>query len=284
MKMAILIPLCLFAFYASYASAKIGRIADFASASYLKGEGPGVPSAKTMCIAHRGNRESFLENSRAALLSALEIGSDGVEFDVAHTKDGIPLIMHDLKLGETTTSRDPNKKQKCPEKKIAKLTWKEIQAKCVLKNGEEIPTLMDFLNILDNTSVFVFIEFKDLPQYYTLQLIYQHLAQHAQRVRFTSFKKNFLDHAFSYATDFPSFKNIRGLFNYRFFGKPKSNYGLNLRFSYGRTRRMMKAKYEQFERAVWTVDDPGDMIWSDFMQVNFITTNRPALCLRLIQH
>ncbi|MBI2520763.1 MAG: hypothetical protein HYV97_10110 [Bdellovibrio sp.] len=238
-------------------------------------------SAKTFCIAHRGHHQNFTENSLGALHSALKIGSDGVEFDVAHTKDGMPIIMHDLKLGETTTSRAG---YKCPEKKIAKLTWKEIQTKCLLKNGEEIPNLMNFLSALDTTSVFVFIEFKDLPHYHTLQIIDRYLGATAERVRFTSFHEKFLDQAYSYAADFPSLKKIKGFYNYRFFFRPKSNYGLNTRFSYGRTRRMMKSKYEQFERGVWTVDDPGNMIWSDFMQVNFLTTNQPELCLRLIRH
>ncbi|HAZ14883.1 MAG: hypothetical protein A2X86_21135 [Bdellovibrionales bacterium GWA2_49_15] len=238
-------------------------------------------SAKTFCIAHRGHHETQTENSMGALRSALEIGSDGVEFDIVHTKDGMPIIMHDLKLGDTTMARP---EQKCPEKKIANLTWKEIQAKCLLKNGEEVPTLLSFLSVLKDTGVFVFIEFKDLPQFYTLQLIDQYLGKSAERVRFISFKQKLLDQAFAYRNDFPSFKNIKGLYNYRFFSKPKSAYNLNARFGYGRVRRIMKKEYEQFEKGIWTVDDPGKMIWADFMQVNFITSNRPELCLRLIRH
>ena len=78
------------------------------------------------------------------------------------------------------------------------------------QNGEEIPTLMDFLNILDNTSVFVFIEFKDLPQYYTLQLIYQHLAQHAQRVPLLP-SKEFPRSRLLLRNRFSELQNIRGL-------------------------------------------------------------------------
>ena len=52
----------------------------------------------TKCIAHRGNKKFHLENSMEAFKSAVSVKSDGVEFDVHHTKDNIPIIMHDKTL------------------------------------------------------------------------------------------------------------------------------------------------------------------------------------------
>ena len=77
-------PLCLFAFYASYARQKSAGLPILQAQSYLKAKGRS-PFGKN--YVHRSSGESrFSENSRAALLSALEIGSDGVEFDVAIPK------------------------------------------------------------------------------------------------------------------------------------------------------------------------------------------------------
>jgi len=62
-----------------------------------------VPRALT--IAHRGASARAPENSLAALRLAVEMGSQGVEYDVHVTKDGVPVLMHDAKLDRTTTGK-----------------------------------------------------------------------------------------------------------------------------------------------------------------------------------
>jgi glycerophosphoryl diester phosphodiesterase len=56
----------------------------------------------TKNIAHRGFSGTYPENTLLAFQKALEIGSDGIEFDVHLTKDGIPVIHHDELLDRTT--------------------------------------------------------------------------------------------------------------------------------------------------------------------------------------
>ncbi len=73
-------------------------------------------------IAHRGNACGFSENSVAAINSAWELGSDGVEIDVRVSIDGIPFLYHDEKLGNAS---------------IASLPYPEI----VEKLGDAAPTL-----------------------------------------------------------------------------------------------------------------------------------------------
>jgi len=70
---------------------------------------------KTLVIAHRGFHRDFPENTVEALRAALEIGVDGIEFDVQETADGQFVIHHDddiggrsigsLSLAEIATSR-----------------------------------------------------------------------------------------------------------------------------------------------------------------------------------
>lgn len=48
--------------------------------------------------AHRGVHHDVPENSIAAFEAAIAIGADVIEFDVRLTRDGIPVVTHDLEL------------------------------------------------------------------------------------------------------------------------------------------------------------------------------------------
>lgn len=56
----------------------------------------------TAVWAHRGFSYAFPENTRAAFLAALELGVDGLEFDIHLTKDGQMVVIHDEHLERTT--------------------------------------------------------------------------------------------------------------------------------------------------------------------------------------
>lgn len=53
-------------------------------------------------IAHRGYAKRYPENTLIAIQAALEAGVNYVEFDVQFTKDGIPVVLHDVSLKRTT--------------------------------------------------------------------------------------------------------------------------------------------------------------------------------------
>lgn len=55
-----------------------------------------------LIIAHRGASAIAPENTISAISRAIEIGSDGVEFDVRLAADGVPVVFHDLKLKRIT--------------------------------------------------------------------------------------------------------------------------------------------------------------------------------------
>ena len=54
-------------------------------------------------FGHRGACGYLPENTMASFEMAFELGSDAIEFDVVMTKDGVPVILHDLDLANTTT-------------------------------------------------------------------------------------------------------------------------------------------------------------------------------------
>lgn len=87
--------------------------------------------AQTKVIAHRGywKTQGSAQNSIASLSKAAEIGVYGSEFDVHVTKDGVPVVHHDPRIG-------------C--KKIEKQNYSDIKDHR-LSNGERLPTLKEYL-------------------------------------------------------------------------------------------------------------------------------------------
>ena len=49
-------------------------------------------------VGHRGAPAQFPENSLEGIIHCLEIGADGVEFDVQISSDGVPVVFHDQVL------------------------------------------------------------------------------------------------------------------------------------------------------------------------------------------
>jgi glycerophosphoryl diester phosphodiesterase len=58
--------------------------------------------ATPSCISHRGSFKSAPENSPQSMQEALDLNSDGVEFDLRHTAEGYPIVMHDKTLTTAT--------------------------------------------------------------------------------------------------------------------------------------------------------------------------------------
>ena len=51
-------------------------------------------------VAHRGQPQSYPENSLAGFEHALQAGASYVETDVQITSDGVPVLSHDANLLE----------------------------------------------------------------------------------------------------------------------------------------------------------------------------------------
>lgn len=60
---------------------------------------------QTEVFGHRGWSARYPENTMAAFIAALEIGVDGIEFDVHLTKDGEIVVIHDANLERTTNGQ-----------------------------------------------------------------------------------------------------------------------------------------------------------------------------------
>ncbi|MBN1689973.1 MAG: glycerophosphodiester phosphodiesterase [Dehalococcoidia bacterium] len=87
---------------------------------------------KTVVIAHRGFHRDYPENTLEAFKAALDLGVDGVEFDVQETADGEFIVHHD----EDISGRS-----------IGSLSLADV-AGCRVAGGYRVPTLQEALNIL----------------------------------------------------------------------------------------------------------------------------------------
>jgi glycerophosphoryl diester phosphodiesterase len=95
-------------------------------------------------IAHRGASAAAPANTLAAFHKALELGADGVEFDVHLSADGVPVVIHDFTVDATTDGSG----------RVAGLTvaqLKQLDAGATFDPsfaGERIPTLDEVLEPL----------------------------------------------------------------------------------------------------------------------------------------
>src|SRR6266508_4424456 len=87
--------------------------------------------------AHRGASATEPENTLRAFRRALDIGAEGIEFDVHLTADRVPVVIHDRNVARTTNGRG-----NVDELTLAELT--ELDA----GNSERIPTFHDVLDLV----------------------------------------------------------------------------------------------------------------------------------------
>ena len=98
-------------------------------------------TSKRQIIAHMGNSSQFPANTRASVLSAIEVGSDVVEIDVTKTKDGVAIAFHGKTLSFQTSGLG----------KVAGKEWGYIESLEVnFHNGEttthRIPLISELLD------------------------------------------------------------------------------------------------------------------------------------------
>ena len=79
-----------------------------------------------MLIGHRGYASIAPENTLLSFKLALDAGADLIELDYQHSKDGVPMVIHDQILDRTTDARKK---------------WKRRRIKISQKTGAEIQTL-----------------------------------------------------------------------------------------------------------------------------------------------
>jgi glycerophosphoryl diester phosphodiesterase len=110
-------------------------------------------------IAHRGAAAIAPENTLASFRRAAELGARWIEFDCQLTADKVPVVIHDLRLGRTTTGR--GKVCRCDSGHLRTLdagAWFSPDF-----SGERVPTLAEVLADAAALGLGVNIELKPAP-------------------------------------------------------------------------------------------------------------------------
>ncbi|WP_248930230.1 glycerophosphodiester phosphodiesterase [Paenibacillus hamazuiensis] len=119
------------------------------------------PSKGTYIGGHRGAARYYPENTMLSFEKALEMGADLIELDVHLSKDGIPVIIHNHTLDETTDGKGRVNDYTLEQlKRLDAGSWFSEQYA-----GLQIPTLEEVL-LWAKGKIWVSIELKQTPWHY----------------------------------------------------------------------------------------------------------------------
>lgn len=155
------------------------------------------------CLGHRGHvTETTFENTHDAFLAAYNLGADGTEMDIYHTRDDIAVVFHDKNLSRLTQSKPG---ESCPKSaSVGDLSHADLQRRCVLTNGDDIPTLESVLQRFSHSDFILFLEFKDPIQRRTVKLIDRYYPTNGSEIVGTSFLRDIVKAPFqSFSLGFP---------------------------------------------------------------------------------
>jgi len=98
---------------------------------------------RPIVIGHRGNSGEAPMNTLIAIEEAIRLGADMVEVDVNLTADGVPILIHNHTVDETTDGSGPVSSYTFDEiRKLDAGSWKGTKYA-----GERIPSLMEALEL-----------------------------------------------------------------------------------------------------------------------------------------
>ncbi len=110
-------------------------------------------------IGHRGAVGHAPENTLVGIRKAAELGATWVEFDVALTKDDVPVLLHDATVDRTTDGTG----------KLADMTLQDVRALDAGRwfsadfAGERVPTLTETIRLLEALGLGANVEIKPTP-------------------------------------------------------------------------------------------------------------------------
>ena len=227
-------------------------------------------------VAHRGfwKTEGSAQNSLASYAKADAVGAFGSEFDVWMTVDGHLVVNHDKRFKGVDMETTP---------------FADIR-KVKLDNGEQLPTLDEYLNnaakypktrlVLELKSL-TSLQREDEAAVKVVKALKKHnLMEHTDIIAFSinaclAFKKAAPEAAIYYLdSDLPP-KKIKAL---GLAGMDYSSYALRRHPEWVKEAHELGLKVN-----VWTVNKEEDMKYFISQGVDFITTDHPDVALKLVK-
>ena len=228
-------------------------------------------------IGHRGASAVAPENTMAAFREAIRVGSDGIEFDVRLTRDGVPVIIHDNTLRRTTGLKH----------RLADLSWPELESLEVA-----VPSLEELFTLFEENDLMLFLEMKvdSAAEHAPLaeaccRLIDKHSFK--ERVIVECFDLAALkvvksiDSEIKTAALFQPTLSRPSLSDQQIIDQAKTieASALALHFRLARESLVQKAIDADLRVAVWTVDDPAWIARARSMGIESLITNHPEAML-----
>lgn len=243
-------------------------------------------TSTTKILGHRGWSARYPENTCLAFERALQLGIQGIEFDVQLTKDGVPVIIHDPTVDRTTDGTGRVSALTVEDLRRFNAAAKQLNANEI--GFQTIPTLDEVLRVVQtsNPNAFCNIEIKvyEGDGRPVVDTILRHVSRHplAENILFSSFHYGSL----AYLREQSSNARIGLLFD----EKPADPWSLatqigacavNLNYHYATPSAIAAIHNHGLQVCVWTVDEPNDI--ESFIQqgTDIVITNAPdrALCV-----
>lgn len=225
-------------------------------------------------IGHRGACGHAPENTLSSFRKALEIGVDGVEFDVHATKDGKLVILHDDKVDRTTGGKgfiwDLDLGQ---VRKLDAGAWFREKFR-----GERVPLFSEALETLRGTNIFI-----ELKQEGIVEKVHEELKARKMRdnIYVISFNRFLIEHSIKINR-----KIKTGLITER----PE-----DLRFALELKTEIFCLNHATADKAiadevhghkmklsVWTMNDPGEIRQMQEIGADMLTSDYPDMLNRLL--
>ncbi|KAK3045571.1 hypothetical protein LTR09_012855 [Extremus antarcticus] len=259
---------------------------------------------RPQCIAHRGYRAKYAENSMAAFRGAVTAGAHALETDVHVTKDEVVVLSHDPSL------------KRCfgVDRKIKECTWEEISAMRTVRggqgdkakaragvktDGEAMPRLRDLLEYLAQPGleeIWLLLDIKlSNSAEQVMRLIGSDLAsvpaaaggkRWEERVVLGIWAAKFLPLCLTHCPGFPV-SNIGFAVSYarHFFDIPNVSFNmlLPMLIAPGGRGFIKQARVEGREVYAWTVNERDRMEWCVRRQLDGVVTDDVELFLAVCE-
>jgi len=225
-------------------------------------------------VGHRGDPVHEPENTLRSIIRAFKVGADAVEIDVRLSKDNVPVVIHDETVDRTSNGHGY----------VRKMTLNQLK-KLDFGKGERIPTLEEALEIVREMKGKIIVEIKE--------------EGFESKVIEALGEKEIIKHSIITSFNFDIIKKVKELnpkitvgaiFGGKFKGnilKVASNIGVDFvvpKYTLVTSEIVNKVHENDLKIAVWTVDNPSDMIKFKNMKVDCIVTNDPELAVKTLKN
>jgi len=250
-------------------------------------------SHSPLIIGHRGASAVAPENTIAAFRKAIEVGADGIEFDVQLSSDGIPVVIHDETLHRTASRSEHIVELTAEElKRVNVGSWFAAQRNSPPDDysNETLPTLQQLLDHFSSGDSLLYLELKCRPEE-TSQIVsitsnvLTNYSIH-ERVIVECFDLNVIREVKRYAPHLKTAALFQPRLSRPHFWSSRQQLidealaaGANeiaLHYKLADDRTIESAHRADLKVVVWTVDDPAWVSRSRNLGVHALITNDPA--------